>query len=694
MYYFGKFRYWCQKVLPLVYDDSLSYYEVLCKLIKYIEQMLGDLVNLGQDVTNLQALYVELKKTVDEYLSDERLAEVINARLDEMASDGTLDEIIGTATENFLANKTIEYAKDAGTFTAQRVFRVPFNWSTSALQSIAYDPLTRNFFLAGNHSDEDSSYMYVVNYGGVVSGSSPATLDYADVGHMNSMTYLNSKLYVAPASDPEGSIRIVELDAGDFSVIKTFNISEMLAEGGFIADADDLANVPAVSVYGDGLILFSAHVDGDYRRCLFFSLNPVTEEIVKKGQYYLKRPEAGSFHNQLFRQGMVVDGETTYTICHNPGSIVKYKLGDPEDLFTVVETGDGNGYYPYGELEDLVMVDGAVYLYTGVYMDDERAEHGFGNLWRTNLKGAGTSDIKTRPSCVDNETLYVDPTFSTVNPEGTSGNPFTSMEEASTVFNYVNKHCNPTFIQIYVKESPVGNDLLLLQDANCRVNTPDSKAIPKMVVNNAVVAIRYATITDLIAYNADLNISSCAITRLDASDSKIYMSHTTCNSYTLNRTLVHLMRPWGSWYEALVPNAVQSKIYGVPPINRVSDSHTMSTDGVVFVTSGFLQGYITNSSETNDTPFSVVWRDGAQGNHPETVFEFRLTTEDLGNLRNETTVEKYATQVVKNGQETAVVIMKAEVDLDQIAFFIDDVEWLTQGSGNPSGGLYDLRVAL
>ena len=77
MYYFGKFRHWCQKVLPLVYDDSLSYYEVLCKLIKYIEQMLGDIVNLGQDVTNLQALYVELKKTVDEYLSDDKIEEAI-----------------------------------------------------------------------------------------------------------------------------------------------------------------------------------------------------------------------------------------------------------------------------------------------------------------------------------------------------------------------------------------------------------------------------------------------------------------------------------------------------------------------------------------------------------------------------------------------------------------------------------------
>ena len=43
------FWFWSQKVLPLVYDDSLSYYEVLCKLtsklnevIKYVQGELKD----------------------------------------------------------------------------------------------------------------------------------------------------------------------------------------------------------------------------------------------------------------------------------------------------------------------------------------------------------------------------------------------------------------------------------------------------------------------------------------------------------------------------------------------------------------------------------------------------------------------------------------------------------------------------
>ena len=34
------FRAWCHKVLPLVYDDSLSYYEILCKMVTYINNLI------------------------------------------------------------------------------------------------------------------------------------------------------------------------------------------------------------------------------------------------------------------------------------------------------------------------------------------------------------------------------------------------------------------------------------------------------------------------------------------------------------------------------------------------------------------------------------------------------------------------------------------------------------------------------
>lgn len=37
-------HFFCHKVLPLVYDDSLSYYEVLCKLTNKINEVI-DIIN-------------------------------------------------------------------------------------------------------------------------------------------------------------------------------------------------------------------------------------------------------------------------------------------------------------------------------------------------------------------------------------------------------------------------------------------------------------------------------------------------------------------------------------------------------------------------------------------------------------------------------------------------------------------------
>lgn len=48
------FRMWCQKVLPLVYDDSLSYYEVLCKVVAYLNNVIEGTNGVIDDVEELK----------------------------------------------------------------------------------------------------------------------------------------------------------------------------------------------------------------------------------------------------------------------------------------------------------------------------------------------------------------------------------------------------------------------------------------------------------------------------------------------------------------------------------------------------------------------------------------------------------------------------------------------------------------
>lgn len=90
----GSFRFWCQKVLPLVYDDSLSYYELLCKVVKYLKDVISNIDRLRDDIDNLLKAYNMLQEYVNNYFDNLDVQEEINNKLDQMAENGVLQEIL------------------------------------------------------------------------------------------------------------------------------------------------------------------------------------------------------------------------------------------------------------------------------------------------------------------------------------------------------------------------------------------------------------------------------------------------------------------------------------------------------------------------------------------------------------------------------------------------------------------------
>lgn len=59
-------RWYCQKILPAVYDDSLSYYELLNKVVAYLNDTVNT-VNKNAEITDeLNIDIIELKKEIDE----------------------------------------------------------------------------------------------------------------------------------------------------------------------------------------------------------------------------------------------------------------------------------------------------------------------------------------------------------------------------------------------------------------------------------------------------------------------------------------------------------------------------------------------------------------------------------------------------------------------------------------------------
>lgn len=80
--------------VPMVFDNSLSYYEALCALWKYIQDM-TDVINNN---ATLEEEYIEkfneLKTFVDHYFDNLDVQEEINNKLDQMVEDGTFEEIL------------------------------------------------------------------------------------------------------------------------------------------------------------------------------------------------------------------------------------------------------------------------------------------------------------------------------------------------------------------------------------------------------------------------------------------------------------------------------------------------------------------------------------------------------------------------------------------------------------------------
>lgn len=112
------FKFWCQKVLPLVYDNSLSYYEVLCKVVDYINELINSDKTI---VLNVDKLTTEVN-TIKNILSD--------------GSKEEIDNII----RNYIATSIFFGLTKDGYFVAY----IPESWSDIRFGTTGYDITTNS----------------------------------------------------------------------------------------------------------------------------------------------------------------------------------------------------------------------------------------------------------------------------------------------------------------------------------------------------------------------------------------------------------------------------------------------------------------------------------------------------------------------------------------------------------------------
>lgn len=127
-----KFYFWCQKVIPLVYDNSLSYYEVLCKVTDYLNtvienqtEMYNVIVQHGTDINQLKQQIATVQEELQKFIN----GDYTNLYIESLSNwiDQNLQQLVGRVVKYIFFGLT-----DDGYFCAY----IPDTWDFISFDTI------------------------------------------------------------------------------------------------------------------------------------------------------------------------------------------------------------------------------------------------------------------------------------------------------------------------------------------------------------------------------------------------------------------------------------------------------------------------------------------------------------------------------------------------------------------------------
>lgn len=203
-------RYWCQKVIPLVYEDSLSYYELLSKIIAKLNEVIENSNKQDTAIESVISAVTELQYYVEHYLDTVDFQEMVNNKLEEMLNDGSL--------ENLMLNNVVSWNMNfGGTISGKPFARERYNYyevptdqdnsRTQAIQNATIYSPSGNYELDGSQkymyywktwSDNQNTFLitYDINARRVTN-----RMEVANAGHGGEMHIKDGKLYTLNCAD-------------------------------------------------------------------------------------------------------------------------------------------------------------------------------------------------------------------------------------------------------------------------------------------------------------------------------------------------------------------------------------------------------------------------------------------------------------------------------------------------------------
>lgn len=189
----AQFRFWCQKVLPLVYDDSLSYYELLGKVVVYLNSVISDVSSAESNIDELATAFKLLQEYVNDYtlvVNPETVEKILSDHPEwtTTVEDGSitpekLNESLSELVEGSI-QKSLPPA-DSRYFEFEEAFDTPFRYIQSGCL------VNGIFYLFSAVGEDIKCHIFNPN-----NPNPNATIDLGVKGHAGSAYYYDGYIYI------------------------------------------------------------------------------------------------------------------------------------------------------------------------------------------------------------------------------------------------------------------------------------------------------------------------------------------------------------------------------------------------------------------------------------------------------------------------------------------------------------------
>lgn len=428
---FSPFITYCQHVIPLAYDESMSYYETLCALRDYLVNTVIPAVNNNANaVTELQNAFETLQNYIDNYFKNLDVQTEINNKLDEMASDGSLAKIINEEIFNDLNNKIDELDNNkvdinspkSNNISLQRVYRdltkinlknfndyQEGNFDYAGVQGITY--INNNKIIWGRRSTESQNINKLEEID-LTTGQILRT-SLIDCGHCNSITY-NSKTnqIIIPKSwvwnngveQDSNDVVIINYDTLTMSAIKTLPFVPYS-----ISYNEENDNYVIINAIGEARTVYI--YDGNLE-------NMIKSYNMNDNDLLLGTLQGACSNNNLFT--LVTSGVNEILFYDLEGNkVINYS---PTQF-----NHEGNFL---GEIEDITYMGNGEYLISS--NNKANIRYSMPQIFKFNvLKNVIDTEHDNTSTISDNQDFYVDINSTSKNPDGTINRPFKYINEVN-----------------------------------------------------------------------------------------------------------------------------------------------------------------------------------------------------------------------------------------------------------------------